>query len=171
MDPKQTLIFLVLTAFLCYSGGSTQEQNIQRTVDYINKAIEKDPYYGGGKKDDIEFEVGDKGKLTAQYYWGTYKAFKHIMPLTSLDKSKVVRDTSSIYGRDIIELHCKETDRCIKKESNHKRKTRTKGTYSFSITDHDGAGRRVKNAFVHLIERAQKRFEGSTDNGKDPYDY
>ncbi len=171
MERSRTILFLLVASFLAFSGGSTQEQNIEQTVDYINKTIEEDPFYGGAKKDNIEFEVGEKGRLTAQYYWGTYKAFKHIMDLHKLDKSKVKRDTSSIYGRDIIELHCEETDRCIKKESNHKRKTRIKGEYSFSVTDNDDAGKRVKNAFVHLIERAEKRFEDSKDKKKDPYDY
>lgn len=171
MERTRTIFILFVASSLAFSGGSTQEQNIEQTVDYINEAIEKDPYYGDGKKDNIEFEVGEKGRLTAQYYWGSYKAFKHIMDLQKLDKSKVKRDTSSIYGRDIIELHCKETDRCIKKESNHKRKSRIKGEYSFSVTDNDEAGRRVQNAFIHLIERARERFESPEKKKKDPYDY
>ena len=171
MEKLRTIPVLVLVSFLALSGGVTQEQNIEQTVDYINDAIKKDPYYGG-KERDIEFEVDEKGKLTAQFYWGSYEAFKHIMPLQRLDKSKVKRDTSKIYGRDIIQLHCKESDNCIKMEKNHKRKSREKGKYEFSITDEDEAGRRVQNAFIHLIERARKRYDKeSKDNGKDPYDY
>ncbi len=171
MERNRSLICILLTAAISLSGGMTQEQNIQKTVEYINKAIEKDPYYDG-KDDDLEFKVDDKGTLTAQYYWGSYKAFKHTMSLKNLDKGKVKRDTSTIYGRDIIRLYCKETDHCIQKKVNHKPKTREMGKYEFSVTDKNEAGRRVKNAFVHLIERAQKRFKGSSkNNGDDPYDY
>ena len=170
MERTRPLLCLLLTALITASGGVTQEQNIQKTVDYINKAIEKDSHYGG-KDDDLEFKVSKKGKLTAQYYWGSYKAFKHTMSLKNLDKGNVERDTSTIYDRDIIKLHCKETDNCIRKEVNHKNKTREMGKYKFSITNESGAGRRIKNAFVHLIERAQKRFKESSDNGEDPYDY
>ncbi|MFB6257395.1 MAG: hypothetical protein ABEH38_01775 [Flavobacteriales bacterium] len=170
MKRSRLISVFVIASFLNYSGGVTQEQNIKQTVDYINKAIEKDPYYGG-KDNDIEFDVDDKGKLTAQYYWGDYKAFKHMMHLKNLDKSKVKRDTSKIYGRDIIELHCKETDHCIKKKVNHKQKTREKGEYSFSVTDKNEAGRRVQNAFIHLIQKAKARYQGSEEKKKDPYDY
>lgn len=172
MERTPKITALLLISFLAFSGGMTQEQNIEQTVEYINEAIEKDPYYG--KKDrNIDFEVDEEGKLTAQYYWGSYKAFKHIMPLQNLDKSKVKRDTGKIYGRDIIILHCAETDHCIKKENNHKQKSREKGKYSFSVTQREEAGKRVQNAFVHLIERAKERYEdiSKDENGKDPYDY
>lgn len=171
MEKQRTIPTLVIASFIALSGGVTQEQNIEQTVDYINDAIDEDPYYGG-KERDIEFEVDDEGKLTAQYYWGSYEAFKHTMPLKELDKSKVKRDTTKIYGRDIIELHCHEGSNCIKMEKNHKRKTREKRKYEFSVTNTERAARRVQNAFIHLIERAEKRYEnGSSDKSKDPYDY
>lgn len=172
MDRNSYAFSLLFIALLSVSGGVTQEQNIEETVDYLNEVIEEDDKYGD-RKDNLEFEVDEKGMLTAQYYWGTYKAFKHTMKLKSLDKGKVERDTSTIYDRDVIRLYCEENDHCIKKESNHKRETREKGKYEFSITKKDGAGRRMRNAFVHLIERAESRF-ADQENGKkedDPYDY
>lgn len=171
MERNFVILFLfILPLFLISSENETQDLSVEETLDYINKAVEKDDFYSR-KKDQLKFEVNDNGVLTAQYYWGTYKAFKHVMSLRRLDKDTVERDTNTVYGRAIIRLHCKETDHCITKEFNHKPKSREIGTYEFSITRKNQAGLRVRNAFEHLIEKARSRYDDpKKKDGDDPFD-
>lgn len=167
---KSTIIYSIILLFL-FSGKGTQELSVEETVNYINQALEEDDLYGP-QKDQLEFEVDDDGKLTAQYYWGTYKAFRHEMSLKDLAEDSVERDTITLYDRDIIKLNCKETDHCITKEFRHKHNDREMGTYEFSITEKNDAGRRVQNAFSHLIEQAELEFDNGEEeqDGNDPFD-
>lgn len=169
MDRTKSIPFVLIILLTLFSGKSTQELSVEETVEYINDAIEKDDYYGK-KKDQLEFKVDEEGDLTAQYYWGTYEAFEHEMSLKDLAKDSVGRDTSTLYDRDIIKLNCAETDHCITKEFTHKHNSYTMGTYEFSITTNRDAGRRVQNAFSHLIEQAELEFDDAEKkDGDDPF--
>ena len=91
------------------------------------------------------------------------------MHLHDLDKTKVRRDTTTLFNNEMIEISCKE-GRCIKKEMNHKDMTREKKTYSFQVSTEDNAGVRIKNAIVSLIELAQEKYP-KRKKDTDPYDY
>ncbi len=162
---------IILALFTNIINISSQDLNMQETIDYINEKINSNKQIMEDNNAKYFWEVSADGKLTITRFV-TYNVFHSSQSvfIKSLDADKVqiIDDIQTAEYYLSIRIPCKgnkedvtrKWDACIKKSS---------GIY-FRIGPDPDIARKLKNAIIYLIKLGEKNPDYKIEE-KDPFDY